>query len=200
MGEYNSKPLEASVSKAGYSVHSNITAAQRMIEYVAEKKAEKKARNLTGFLRGVKTTGNLIGLLEGARISLERSDMENRIDICNGDMRFVDQKAEARSNIAGDPVYQMLRQARAQPDKEFGKLRQKKKFKYQNNSRQDPQAKRHRRFFSNYIFYDGLIKIETRTMDEQTYTQLQDNGLMFAYEQSKLAMEKWDARIRELSE
>jgi hypothetical protein len=148
---------------------------------------EKKPRNWTR-------------MLDGARSLKERSDIENRIDICNGDMRFVGGNYEARSNIASDPVYQMLRKAWAHPDEAFGEQRQQKKLKYQNNSRQNPQAKRHKGFFQDFVFYEGMRKIETRTMDEGTYNQFLENGLMFAYEQSKLAMENRDARRSELRE
>ena len=127
-----------------------------------------------------------------------KTDNENRISICNGDQRFVQGNYQARLNIEGDSVYQLLKQAYSNKDKTFNELRKQKPYRYKNNSRQNPQAKRHNAFYEDFLFYGGLIKLEARTMDNETYNKFIKKGLMFAYEQSKENMEKIDVRKKEI--
>ena len=173
-------------------------ASDRYKAYMEELQAKAKtasshgARMLRARARKVRDHYNKARNLES------RTDEENRIDICNGDQRSISGKYDARSNISNDPVYQMLKKAFYHQDEAFSELRGQKKFKYENNSRKNPQAKRHKGFFQDFVFYEGMRKIETRTMNEETYNQFLENGLMFAYEKSKERMESLDGRRKEL--
>tara|TARA_Y100000310_G_C20646030_1_gene796620 strand:+ start:211 stop:918 length:708 start_codon:yes stop_codon:yes gene_type:complete len=125
-----------------------------------------------------------------------RTDVQNRIDILNGD-RNIYNECQSRANIREDPVYQMVRNAWANDKEEFKKLREFKKLKYENNSRKNPQAKRHAGFFGDYLFH-VLRDIENRTMTEEEYTDILNGGLMAVYEKSKEKMDKIDLRKMEL--
>ena len=66
---------------------------------------------------------NWTRMLEGAKSLKERSNIENRIAILNGDIRVIRGNCEARCNIAKDPVYQMLKKEWCQEDEAFNELR-----------------------------------------------------------------------------